>query len=136
LDELLATRRDFLLGRWLESAKAMGDTPEEKKLYEINARNLLTTWGDKDCRIHDYACRQWSGMMNGFYKPRWENFFSQMSADMKVGRKFDQKAFDEESKDWEWNWIHQNEIYPVEPEGNAVETAMKMYQKYSILIIN
>lgn len=136
LDELLATRKEFMLGLWLESAKAIGDTPEEKKLYEINARNLLTTWGNKDCKIHDYACRQWSGMMNGFYKPCWENFFLQVSEDMKTGKKFDQEAFNSRSKDWEWAWawIHQNEIYPVEPDGNAVEIAMKMYQKYKPLI--
>lgn len=130
MDDLLATREDFLLGSWLEDAKALGDTSEEKALYESNARNLITLWNDKNCRINDYACRQWSGLMNGFYKKRWENFFAQVENDLIAGKEFDQKAFNEASKDWEWNWVHSNELYPIQATGDAVETANKMYRKY------
>lgn len=130
IDELLATRKDFLLGVWLESAKAMGNTPAEKTLYEANARNLITLWNDKNCRINDYACRQWSGMMNGFYKQRWLNFFAQVESDLITAKEFDQKAFDKESKDWEWNWVNAHELYTVYTQGDAVDVANKMYKKY------
>lgn len=130
LDMLLGTRGEFLLGRWLEAAKGMGDTPAEKSLYEHNARNLITTWGNRDCRIRDYACRQWNGMMGGFYRPRWENFFREVEKAMLAGIEFDQRAFDELSKDWEWEWTHDTEIYATEPVGDAVEEAQRLYNKY------
>ena len=130
MDELLSTRSDFLLGNWLNSAKKCGITPEEKHLYERNARNLITTWGDKDNNLHEYACKQWSGMLNGFYKIRWENFFHQVYQDMQQKKKFDQKSFDNASKDWEWNWVDGTESYPDKPKGDAIEMSVKMYEKY------
>ena len=45
LDTLLASDEHFLLGRWLEDAKALGTTEAEKQLYEYNARNQVTLWG-------------------------------------------------------------------------------------------
>ncbi|MGI8583557.1 MAG: alpha-N-acetylglucosaminidase C-terminal domain-containing protein [Chitinophagaceae bacterium] len=78
MDDLLATRKDFLLGTLLEAAKSWGTNENERQLYEKNARNLITLWGDKNSRLNEYACRQWSGSLNGFYKKRWEQFFSYM----------------------------------------------------------
>ena len=45
MDVLLGTDPHFLLGNWLEAAKAIGTTDDEKKLYEYNARNQITLWG-------------------------------------------------------------------------------------------
>lgn len=130
MDNLLATRSEFLLGRWLESARAMGTTEEEKDLYEKNARNLLTLWGGKDCYLNDYACRQWSGMMDGFYRVRWEMFFSDVRKAMEEGREFDQKAFDNRIRDWEWDWLCGNESYPTAPAGDEIEECLKIGEKY------
>ena len=130
MDDLLATRKDFLLGNWLEDAKKWGTTAEESALYEKNARNLITLWGDTDCRIHEYACKQWSGMLNGFYKVRWQVFIDQVNKDMLRKKTFNQKKFDEQMKDWEWKWINSNETYTTLPQGNPVKMAKKMYEKY------
>ncbi|HEY5591088.1 MAG TPA: alpha-N-acetylglucosaminidase [Paludibacter sp.] len=130
LDNLLSTRKDFLLGNWLNDAKKWGNTPEEKELYEKNARNLITLWGDRDNRLHEYACKQWAGMLNGFYKIRWEKFFDQVNRDMVQNKEFDQKLFDEVMKDWEWNWVNATETYTTEIKGDAVKSAMRMHSKY------
>ncbi len=130
MDTLLATRREFLLGRWLESAKAMGTTPEESALYERNARNLLGLWGDKECYIADYTCRQWSGMLSGYYYKRWEQFFAQTTQALIEGKEFDHKSFEQEIKEWEWEWIGAQELYPTEASGNAIEQAKALYTKY------
>lgn len=130
LDRVLATRSEFLLGRWLRDARAMGTTEAESDLYEQNARNLLTTWGNKDCRIADYACRQWSGMMNGFYAPRWERFFETIR---KAGYTMDAAAyarFLEESKEWEWQWTFGHESYATEPSGDEIEECRAVYERY------
>lgn len=42
-DRLLATRPEFKVGRWLESARNLGSTEEEKDWYEWNARVQITT---------------------------------------------------------------------------------------------
>ena len=54
LDRILATNKNFLLGPWLESAKALATNQQERKLYEFNARNQITLWGP-DGQILDYG---------------------------------------------------------------------------------
>ena len=54
LDRILATNENFLLGPWLESAKALATNCQERKLYEFNARNQITLWGP-DGQILDYG---------------------------------------------------------------------------------
>lgn len=60
LESILASNQDFLLGPWLESAKAAASDDEEKKQFEYNARNQITLWGPQG-QIMDYANKQWSG---------------------------------------------------------------------------
>lgn len=129
-DRLLSSRTEFLLGRWLESAKAMGTSEAESALYEHNARNLLTTWGNKDCRIRDYACRHWSGLISGFYLPRWQRFFESVREAMVAGKPFDQEAFNEGSKEWEWQWTFGKECYSTQPQTDEIDVVKQMYAKY------
>ncbi|MBQ8968895.1 MAG: alpha-N-acetylglucosaminidase [Bacteroidaceae bacterium] len=79
-DRLLGTRAEFRLGRWTEMARALGTTDDECTLYEKNARMLLTTWGDRaQCEaggLHDYANREWNGLLSSYYYPRWKAFFA------------------------------------------------------------
>lgn len=129
-DRLLSSRTEFLLGRWLESAKVMGTSEAESALYEHNARNLLTTWGNKDCRIRDYACRHWSGLISGFYLPRWQRFFESVREAMVAGKPFDQEAFNEGSKEWEWQWTFGKECYSTQPQTDEIDVVKQMYAKY------
>ncbi len=132
MDELLATRKGFLLGPWLANARKWGVTKKESDLYEFNARDLITLWGGKDCPLHEYACRQWSGLLKGFYKPRWEKFFQKIDEALKDHTPMNIPKFDKEIKEWEWNWVHTHDSdkYPVEPSGHPVKEAQKMYKKY------
>ncbi len=132
LDRLLATRKDFLLGPWLANARNWGKTPEEKALYEQNARNLVTLWGSADNRLHEYSNRQWSGLLSDFYKPRWELFFKDVRASWK---KFDQNAFDEKIKQWEWQWVQGHKDFPVDPAGSPTEIALELHKKYRDRIV-
>src|SRR5690606_1118967 len=45
LDDLLGTREEFLLGKWLADARRWGKNVEEKNSYECAARTLITIWG-------------------------------------------------------------------------------------------
>ncbi|WP_319479742.1 alpha-N-acetylglucosaminidase [uncultured Draconibacterium sp.] len=127
MDKLLATRKDFLLGPWIADARSWGETEEEKALYEQNARDLITLWGGANNRLHEYSNRQWSGLFNDFYKPRWEQFF----ADVKNNwGQFDQDKFDEEIKQWEWNWVLERKDFPEEVSGSSTEIAAELHRKY------
>lgn len=136
MDKLLGTRSEFLLGRWLDDARSIGHTDQEKDLYEHNARNQITLWGNRDCRIRDYACKHWNGMMAGFYRPRWERFFDTVSAAMEQGVPFDEAAFIEASKDWEWEWTLGHEKYPNQPVGSEIEECLRIWEKYHKEILN
>ena len=54
LELILETNQNFMLGPWLESAKATGTVHEEIANFEFNARNQITLWGP-DGQILDYA---------------------------------------------------------------------------------
>lgn len=130
MDELLATRRDFLLGRWINSARANGITQQEKDLYEFNARDLITLWGDKESPLHEYSNRQWAGLIKGFYKPRWEMFFADIDRSLADDSAFDNKAFEKKVKDWEWAWVNNHDKYSDQAIGDPVGVAKKIFEKY------
>lgn len=132
MDRLLATRQDFLLGTWVADARNCGTTEAEKALYEQNAKDLITLWGDANNRLFEYSNRQWSGLLSDFYKPRWQRFFSDVKASW---GKFDQAAFDENIKQWEWSWVVSRKDYSVKPAGSPTKIASELYQKYITRII-
>ena len=78
VEEVTGTQEEFMLGTWLESAKALAKKCRRfhKELYELNARGLITTWGSieqaKQWSLIDYSNRQWSGLTSDYYKPRWK----------------------------------------------------------------
>ena len=74
-DKLLAARPEFKVGTWIEKARNLGTTPEEKDLYEWNARVQVTTWGNRvaadEGGLRDYAHKEWNGLLRDFYYNRW-----------------------------------------------------------------
>ncbi|TDW96127.1 alpha-N-acetylglucosaminidase TIM-barrel domain-containing protein [Dinghuibacter silviterrae] len=130
IDRLLATRKDFLLGPWLNTARAWGTNPAEADLYERNARDLITLWGDKNSPLHEYACKQWSGLIRDFYKPRWAKFFAEAIDSLEQHKKIDIDAFGLRIRDWEWDWVNKHDPYPDQPVGDPVEVAVELYHKY------
>lgn len=133
LDKLLATRKDFLLGPWLADARAKGITPEEQALYESNARDLITLWGDADSPLHEYANRQWSGLLNDFYCVRWEKFFDFLRQSQAFDKNPDFAVFDKNIRQWEWTWVHEQKTYPISPVGDPFSEVKKLYKKYRLL---
>jgi alpha-N-acetylglucosaminidase len=136
LDELLATRKDFLLGSWIADARRCGTTPQEKALYEMNAKDLITLWGGADNRLHEYSCRQWSGLLNDFYKPRWQQFFTKAIFALNEGKEMDVDAFQKEIAQWEWKWVNARKDYPVKTSGSSVIVAKRLYEKYRKTVEN
>ena len=75
LDALLSTNVHFRLdSHWLDPAQSWshGD-PTYAAYLDYNARNQITLWGP-DGEINDYASKQWSGIVGGYYAVRWDAF--------------------------------------------------------------
>ena len=116
-----------MLGPWLESAKALGSSEAESALFELNARNQVTLWGP-DGQIMDYAAKQWSGLVQDYYLPRWSLFFQRL---LTGGHPFDERAFRREAVEKIGRpFTLERKAYPVEPVGDSVEVALKLYKKW------
>jgi alpha-N-acetylglucosaminidase len=120
-----------MLGKWIQDARNWGQTKQEKDLYEFNARDLVTLWGDKNSELHEYSNRQWSGLIKGFYKPRWEQFFNHARQCLKERKRIDMPAFEAKIKEWEWEWVNSTaEVYPAVAEGDPIAIADYLHKKY------
>ncbi len=130
LDELLATRREFLLGGWLEDAKRWGETANERAKCEWNARRIVTLWGETPV-LNDYARKQWSGLLADYYAPRWQRYLAAAAESLRRHEPFDQKLFNPELIKWTAQWSDRTESYPTEPRGDSVAVARKLWEKYA-----
>src|ERR1019366_4473290 len=113
--------------------RANGIAPKEQDLYEFNARDLITLWGDKNSPLREYSNRQWAGLIKGFYKLRWEMFFTVINKSMAANTAFDGAAFENKIKDWEWAWVHAHDKYADKVTGNPVDVAEQMFRKYNLI---
>jgi len=120
-DTLLGTRREFLLGTWLTAADEMGHGDREKALCERNARTQITYWGPDDpaTEVHDYAHKEWSGLLRDFYLARWQLFVRDLDAH------FDQRNVGSVNYfEFEKRWTEQRNTFPTEPGGDPVDAAV------------
>ena len=129
VDELLATNDEFLLGTWLEDAKHWGQTDAERARLEWNARRVLTLWG-RTPSLGDYAWKEWSGMLSGFYARRWELFFQRQLEALAANKPFDEHACHAELLKLEDRWAGQTERYPSKPVGDSAWVAGRLFEKY------
>ncbi|WP_286031399.1 alpha-N-acetylglucosaminidase [Phocaeicola coprophilus] len=130
-DRLLATRPEFKVGRWLESARNLGSTEEEKDWYEWNARVQITTWGNRvaadDGGLHDYAHREWNGLLRDFYYLRWKTWLDEQLKSFEGGQP---KAIDFYALEEPWTLKHNS--YTSEAEGNPVDIACEIYREIKL----
>ena len=128
LDALMGTRPEFLLGKWIQDARNMAPTEAEKKLFEQNARMLLTTWGygQAHLELNDYAHREWSGLIGSLYYDRWKIFIDDLSSQLKG-----QKHIEFDYSKLEEDWTKQTNKFPTQTTGNSIEMAKKMFEKYN-----
>ena len=131
LDRLMATDGAFSLYRWIEGARNKGATPQEKDDLERNARTLLTQWGYPDTRLNDYANRHWSGLISGFYLPRWTIFINALIRSMESGDDFSNDSVKNQIIQFENNWISSIHPLPAVPsDENPVALARDLRKKY------
>ena len=118
MDSLLSSNEHFLLGKWLKNARALGTTEIE-----------ITLWGPDD-QIHDYANKQWEGLMKNFYKPRWELFIFQVLEALKSRTKFDNSKFQMDVFQQESAWTFRGDKFPDKPVGDSVSIVKYLHDTY------
>lgn len=89
LDAMLACHEGTRLSSWLLAA-GQSESHLQRPRFLWNALNQLTLWGPEG-NIVDYAAKQWSGLLSGYYAKRWRLFFSSLRGD------FDGEAFNRRS---------------------------------------
>lgn len=127
-DRLLGTRSEFRVGRWIEQARNLGTTPEEKDLYEWNARVQITTWGNRVCAndggLRDYAHKEWNGLLKDFYYKRWAAYWQTLQdvLDGKPMVELDYYAMEEP-------WTLAHNPYASQAEGDCVSVAKEVFKE-------
>lgn len=118
LEIILASSENFLLGKWINDARLLGTDDKEKNLYEFNAKNQITTWGPNG-EIRDYANKQWSGVMEDYFKARWKIFLEALDESVSKGIKFQDHIVDEKIFTLvEKPFSRSLKNYSIQPQGN------------------
>ena len=148
-DMLLRTREEFNFDKWLTDARSWGQTEEEKNLLEKDATALVTIWGaDGDPIIFDYSWREWTGLISGYYLPRWQQFYAMLQEHLDNGTEYKEEGlpqvygreafraneFYDRLADWELAFVERpNKARTPITEGDELEVVRKLFAKYGKL---
>ncbi len=148
-DRLLRTREEFNFDKWLTDARSWGRTEEEKNLLEKDATALVTIWGaDGDPIIFDYSWREWTGLISGYYLPRWQQFYAMLQEHLDNGTEYKEEGlpqvygreafraneFYDRLADWELAFVARpNKARMPITEGDELEIVRKLFAKYGKL---
>eukprot|EP01062_Namystynia_karyoxenos_P022068 TRINITY_DN18441_c1_g1_i1.p1 TRINITY_DN18441_c1_g1~~TRINITY_DN18441_c1_g1_i1.p1 ORF type:complete len:884 (+),score=199.05 TRINITY_DN18441_c1_g1_i1:178-2652(+) len=133
MDELLGASPLYLLGRWIQRSLAHAVHPGDEVILEHNARNQLTRWGPQG-ELADYAAKHWSGLLSGYYAPRWALLFDEYIAAARRGH----WSMDEEERfgprcgrfEQQWQWQRDGGFSTV-PRGAPLQLARRLLERYA-----
>lgn len=148
LDELLSHRSEMTLDRWLNMAQNLASDEEEKRYFDFNARTQITLWGDisgDTSQLFDYAWKEWSGLIKGYYYPRWQIFYDsildavshhkfpkQYKNGWKQRFNYKKTKVGKEIDKFELAWIKEYQECSPPTTTDVVPIATKLLTKYSI----
>ena len=121
IDKLFVSRgsNDPALGRIITRAKSLGRNELEKRWLEFYARVQITTWSDdRTDWFHEYAAKEWQGMLSDFYRPRWEAFVSMLELSLYNGKPLPSYRF----YDREIMFAYGRKSYPTRPSEDLKKT--------------
>lgn len=127
LDQIVATEPWLLLGPWIAEAQAAAQTPAEAAQLTFDASSLLLEWGPPASRstgIHDYANREWSGLV-GYYRHRWKAYFSMLQGVLEKKEPY-------RSIDWfamDAAWSRQKKALPLAPRKDFYSTIRQIAER-------
>ena len=127
-DKLLSAEPGFMLGTWVNQARKIGKTLAEKDQNDWNARTIISVWGNRESAfmLHNYAYKEWEGVLRDLYYPRWRAFFTTLQTALETGEdpaKIDYFTMDE-------RWTRMTNPYADTRQLNPIETATAIYKTY------
>lgn len=129
LDRLLGTIPEYRLSTWVSNARRWGGDRREQNQLEENAKLQVTVWGGPV--LHDYAWKEWSGLVSGFYKQRWLRFFRALEQ-TGVGQPFNGDAWDRSIASWELAWTKTEGVPPDATNRPTASLAQELLQRYPL----
>mgnify|MGYP001122274762 FL=1 len=143
MDTLLSHRKEFCFSRWINDCHNLATDEKEKRYFDMNARTLLTSWGDirsTTWSLYDYAWREWSGLIKEYYYKRWKMFYNKVlyclknkkilfiiNGDGYIGRFwYKSYPFGKKLNKFELSWLKDYKEYP-EPKNSDVIGCVKKY---------
>ena len=126
-DALLSTNTHFLLGKWIEDARALASNREERKLMEWNAKRQITDWGGL---IGRYAIKEWGGFFTDSALPVWKYYLIRRRNAMLNFEEIHAGTLFHECDNRMKAWALQHSSLSSTPQGCAVEISQKMWDKY------
>ncbi|KAI8602270.1 tim-barrel domain-containing protein, partial [Dissophora ornata] len=159
-DRILATHSHFMLGPWIRDARisakvtsastsAVTDMGRYADYLEHSARSQITWWAPMGQQgLADYASKEWSGLVKGYYYPRWQIFVDRLVTAVQNGSSLDYKAYLEDSLRVEEQWIQRQtclgntagctssgsgrrETFPLEPVEDTVLVAQDLWDRWN-----
>ena len=128
IDQLNSCHPHATLAQWLQQARDLGDKPQLKDYYEMNARRLITTWGGS---LNDYACRNWNGLMWDYYAKRWEIYIRKATVALLAGSDFDADDYRAAADKFQQQWVTSTEeVVQGEPDQDALTCCRQLRDKY------
>jgi alpha-N-acetylglucosaminidase len=125
-DQLLSANRRFLVGTWLADVGPWASGLEEAARLTVDARSILTTWGDRKASegadLHDYGNKDWAGLTRDYYRTRWRMYFESLEQELRTGRRggpIDWFALGDA-------WNHGTQLYSDRPQGDAYAIAKRI----------
>lgn len=123
-NNLLNSHANYRLSSYQRKALRAGNTPAEKKNNLHNAMMLITYWGGnnhQEDNLHEYAYKEWAGLMTSFYQLRWKLYFDQLRGNL-AGKTTTPIDFFV----WEREWVKQHEQVKEEPRSDVpLETMVR-----------
>ena len=128
MELILSTRKEFMVGTWIETHRDWGQNETEKNYFERVAKTFITINGDKpfsEKGMRDYSYREWSGIMIDLYKARFAKYFIELqrTTDKQAEPQIDWYEFDRE-------WTVTLHNYPATASGCPIEACRVVLNKY------
>lgn len=147
LDSLLSHRKELCFSRWINDCHNLAADDQEKRYFDLNARTLLTSWGDirsNTSALYDYAWREWSGLIKEYYYKRWKMFYNRVLFCLKTKMPFfmingngyagrywyKSYSFGKKLNKFELSWIKTYSEYPQPSNTDVIAPAKVCAEKW------
>ena len=147
LDSLLSHRKELCFSRWINDCHNLAADDQEKRYFDLNARTLLTSWGDirsNTSALYDYAWREWSGLIKEYYYKRWKMFYNRALFCLKTKMPFfiingngyagrywyKSYSFGKKLNKFELSWIKTYSEYPQPSNTDVIAPAKVCAEKW------